>query len=329
MNQLHDRAEGALLGLALGDALGATLEFQARDVCPPLTDMVGGGLFELAPGQWTDDTAMALCLAHSLVATGRNDIADQMARYLRWYREGENSCLGECFNIDRTVRRALELFDQNGNPIAGINADWAAGNGSLVRSAPLALFFHDAGLARAVTGAFVSCVTTHGEQRVIEACELMAALLHRILNARQSMTKAQLLFELDPQLDKARANWHPEIQALANGDYRDKSRDDINSSSYVVHSLEAALWCFCHSESFAEGALLAANLGEDADTIAALYGQLAGAYYGASALPEVWLDKLYWRECISKLATLLLSANRQSTLLNPKSAEPGLLAKAG
>ncbi|MBY6093949.1 ADP-ribosylglycohydrolase family protein [Ferrimonas balearica] len=313
LKQLHDRAQGALLGLALGDALGTTLEFLAKDSYTPITDLVGGGLFDLKAGQWTDDTAMALCLAHSLIETGRNDIVDQMERYLRWYREGENACTGECFNIDRTVRRAVELFDQDGNPVAGIDAEWAAGNGSLVRTAPLALFFHDGGLASAITGTFISCVTTHGEQRAVEACELLAYYLHRILNTSATPDKESLLINMDPQLDKVRANWHPEIQAIANGDYRSKSRDEIHGSNYVVHCLEAALWCFLHSNSFEEGALLAANLGDDADTTAAVYGQLAGAYYGIQGLPESWLEKLYWRECISKLAVLLTCANRQSS----------------
>ncbi|MBY5990505.1 ADP-ribosylglycohydrolase family protein [Ferrimonas balearica] len=305
MNQLHDKAQGALLGLALGDALGTTLEFQPKDSYPPLTDLVGGGPFNLAPGQWTDDTAMALCLAQSLVETGRNDIVDQMQRYLRWFREGENACTGECIDIGHTVKQALLRFEADGNPVAGIDAEWTAGNGSLMRIAPIALFFHRADLGLAISGALISSITTHGEQRAIEACELMTYFLHRLLNSRGQPCKAALLFELDERLDKVRQNWHPAIQAIANGAYRHKPRSAIHGSGYVVHSLEAALWSFFHSNSFAEGALLAANLGEDADTTAAIYGQLAGAYYGRAALPQAWLEKLAWRDSISALARML------------------------
>ena len=131
-----DRYRGALLGLAAGDALGTTLEFRAPWTFQPLTDMVGGGPFQLAPGQWTDDTSMALCLAESLVECQGFDPTDQMRRYLRWYREGYLSSTGTCFDIGLTTRAALRRFEQSGEPFAGETSPHAAGNGSLVRLAP-------------------------------------------------------------------------------------------------------------------------------------------------------------------------------------------------
>ncbi|WP_345316818.1 ADP-ribosylglycohydrolase family protein [Ferrimonas gelatinilytica] len=305
MEQRYDKAQGALLGLALGDALGTTLEFQPKDSYAHLTDLVGGGPFRLAPGQWTDDTAMALCLAQSLVETGRNDLADQMHRYLRWYRQGENSCTGECFDIGTTVAQALNRFEADGNPMAGSDGEWSAGNGSLMRLAPVALFHHGSDLATALNAARLCSITTHAEPRAIAACELMTYLLHRLLNAGTRPDKSALLFRPSPELEAVRQDWHPEIQAIANGDYRDKARSEIFGTGYVVQSLEAALWCFTHSDGFREGALLAANLGDDADTTAAIFGQLAGTYYGRSALPNAWLDRLAWRERIERLAVQL------------------------
>ena len=107
-----DRAKGALVGLALGDALGTTLEFAGRDTKPPVTDLVGGGPFGRAAGEWTDDTSMALCLAESLLERGLLDVHDLMERFLRWYEEGHNSVTGECFDIGVTTKAALHSFSE-------------------------------------------------------------------------------------------------------------------------------------------------------------------------------------------------------------------------
>jgi len=137
---LRSRSRGALLGLAAGDALGTTLEFQPGP--HQLTDMVGGGPFGLWPGEWTDDTSMALCLACSLVELGRFDAADQMQRYVDWWREGYMSSNGRCFDIGNTVATALRRFQATGEPHAGSTDPFTAGNGSLMRLAPVPLFFH-------------------------------------------------------------------------------------------------------------------------------------------------------------------------------------------
>ena len=133
MEVTRDKAIGALLGLAVGDAVGTTLEFKGRDTYHPLTGMVGGGPFNLSPGQWTDDTSMALCLADSLLACGKVDQRDLIKRFVRWQREGENSCTGRCFDIGSTVGNALVKFELYGNPVAGSTHPRAAGNGSLMR----------------------------------------------------------------------------------------------------------------------------------------------------------------------------------------------------
>jgi ADP-ribosyl-[dinitrogen reductase] hydrolase len=140
---VRDRAAGALVGLAVGDALGTALEFSERDTDAPLTGMVGGGPFGLRPGEWTDDTAMALCLADSLLARRGLDQRDLIARFVRWWRAGENSCTGTCFDIGGTTRRALAVFERTGNPVAGSTNPQSAGNGSLMRLAPVAIYWHD------------------------------------------------------------------------------------------------------------------------------------------------------------------------------------------
>jgi ADP-ribosyl-[dinitrogen reductase] hydrolase len=133
------RGLGCLLGLAVGDAVGTTLEFSRRDERPPLTDMVGGGPFRLAPGEWTDDTSVALCLADSIIGCGGIDQCDLMDRFVPWWRDGENSHNGRCFDIGITTRHALARFERTGDPLAGSVDPGTAGNGSVMRLAPVAL----------------------------------------------------------------------------------------------------------------------------------------------------------------------------------------------
>ncbi|HSW29050.1 MAG TPA: ADP-ribosylglycohydrolase family protein [Longimicrobiales bacterium] len=305
-----DRVRGALLGLAVGDALGTTLEFKAPGTFEPLGDMVGGGTFGLDAGQWTDDTSMALCLAESLVETGRFDAADQMRRYVRWYREGYLSSTGTCFDIGGTTAAALHRFESTGEPFSGSTDPQSAGNGSLMRLAPVVLFFRD-DPAEAVRLAGESSRTTHGAKTAVDACRYFAALL---LGAVRGVPKDELLswgwaaplpFWRDDPL-------HPEVVAVAKGSYRGKAAHDIVASGYVIRTLEAALWAFHRAVDFRSGALAAVNLGRDADTTGAVYGQIAGAWFGEEGIPEVWRAKLAMLEKVAELAEGLVAAVRRT-----------------
>jgi ADP-ribosylglycohydrolase len=301
--QFISRAKGALLGLALGDALGTTLEFKSKDSYAPITDMNGGGPFSLQAGQWTDDTSMALCLADSLLATGKCSLDDQIQRYVRWWKEGENSVTGRCFDIGNTVSSALRNYLKTGSACAGSTADYSAGNGSLMRLAPIAIFFaptKNVSLTDALEAAKQSSLTTHGEIRTYQSCQVMTWLLYQLFS-HQDVDKQDLFEGLLTAFD----DLHPHIMAIVEGSFLRKSRDEIFGTGFVVQSLEAALWAFANSNSFEEGALLAANLGDDADTTAAIYGQLAGAFYGTEGLPKHWLDKLAWNEKLIETAALL------------------------
>ncbi len=316
MVDLYSRAQGALVGLAAGDALGTTLEFRRRDSYMPLTDMVGGGPFKLRAGQWTDDTSMALCLTDSLLACKAHDPHDQLQRYLRWARHGENSVNGHCFDIGGTVNEALRTYIKTGEAYPGAEDEFSAGNGSLMRLAPVALFYntrHGDALdcRQLVQMAALSSMTTHRHPAAVSACQVMALFIDHAL-ALDGMALApedkQQLLQLSDAERVALGELPPEIGTIVDGSYRHKTREQINSSGYVVHSLEAALWAFWHTDNFAEGALLAANLGGDADTVAAIYGQLAGAYYGLDAIPAAWRDKLAWCDKLQQLALQLVTA---------------------
>jgi ADP-ribosyl-[dinitrogen reductase] hydrolase len=297
----RDRFRGCLLGLATGDAVGTTLEFKPRDSFAPVSDMAGGGPFGLAPGEWTDDTSMALCLASSLVDTGKFDPEDQMLRYCRWAECGYLSCNGRCFDIGNTVSAALTRYRSTGDPFAGVADPWSAGNGSIMRLAPIPMFYYPDQRAAALYAA-ESSRTTHGAAECLDACRLLAGIVVRTLAGR---TKSDVLF------DEGEFAGSPSICAVARGEYRRKAESQIRGSGYVVESLEAALWCFWRTYSFEAAILAAANLGDDADTTAAVCGQIAGAYYGESGIPASWLDRLAMREEIAGLADRLFDRTQQ------------------
>ncbi|WP_448383785.1 ADP-ribosylglycohydrolase family protein [Desulfosoma sp.] len=299
---VEDRFFGCLLGLACGDAVGTTVEFYPRGTFAPVRDMVGGGPFALEPGQWTDDTSMALCLAESLIVCAGFDPRDQMARYWRWYEEGYWSATGSCFDIGNTVLGALLRFRQSGEPFSGSTNPNTAGNGCIMRLAPVPLYYYPQ-WEKAVFYAGESAKTTHGALECVEACRLLADLLVRALNGEK---KENLLrTDLDRITGPPLAIRSEKIAAIARGDFLEKPVDQIRGSGYVVESLEAALYCFARTESFEAAVLMAANLGDDADTTAAVCGQIAGAYYGESGIPHRWLEKLAMAERIRALAQAL------------------------
>ena len=304
MTGLRERYRGAMVGLAVGDAVGTTVEFRQPGDFEPVADMIGGGPFNLRPGQWTDDTSMALCLAESLVKRAGFDPADQMDRYVRWWRAGHMSSTGECFDIGMTVGRALRRYEDTGNPFSGSGDPRSAGNGSLMRLAPVPLFFaRDPGEAIRLSGE--SSRTTHATRACVDACRYFGGL---IVGAVLGASKQELLSD---RYSAAGGRWMPgslcaEIDGIARGSFREREPPDIVGSGHVVRSLEAALWAFNKADNFREGCLLAVNLGDDADTTAAIYGQIAGAHYGMDGIPECWRTRVAQVELITRLADDLL-----------------------
>ena len=298
MAAVRKRAIGALLGLAVGDALGTTLEFSARDSRPRMSDIEGGGPFRLEPGQWTDDTSMALALADSLLACDGLDEHDLMSRFVSWMDEGAYSSNGRCFDIGMTVRAALNRFKRTGDPISGSPDPMSAGNGSLMRLSPIAIRYWDDPVLRADAAARQSR-TTHGAPEAVDACVAVADML---AGAIAGKPKGEVL------RDPGGGTWSGSIEPIMRGSWRGKPRSALQSSGYVAHSLEAAIWCVARTGDFKEAVLLAANLGDDADTVAAITGQLAGALYGYVAIPSDWLGKLTNQGVIFGLARQLVDA---------------------
>jgi ADP-ribosyl-[dinitrogen reductase] hydrolase len=284
---IRDRAIGALVGLAVGDAVGTTLEFKPKPSRPVLSDIVGGGPFKLKPGQWTDDTAMALALGDWLVNDPDLDPADLMSRFVRWYKNGEYSCTGTCFDIGNTTRGALERFIRTGEPLAGSVDPRKAGNGALMRLSPVAIRYWN-NRDRLIEVARRQTATTHGAEECLEASANFAELLADVISGRPLAVALAA-----PAATRIKGGW------------RGGHRDDIYGTGYVVDCLNAALWAVSRTTSFRSAILLAANLGDDADTAAAVAGQLAGAVYGLSGIPRDWLERLVWRSKIEAMADQL------------------------
>jgi ADP-ribosylglycohydrolase len=254
---------------------------------------------------------MALCLSESLVERQTFDPVDQLERYVRWYREGHLSSTGRCFGIGNTVRNALVTFEKTREPYCGSTSPNAAGNGSIMRLAPVPMFFaNDA--SKAIEMSAQSSRTTHAAVTCVDACRYFGGLIAAAVNGA---SKDDLLSE---RYCPVPGYWdeHPlctEIAEIAGGSFKRREPPEIIGSGYVVKSLEAALWAFHKTNSFRDGCLLAVNLGNDADTTGAVYGQIAGAYYGEEGIPESWRIKLWLRDKIEAFADRIFELSSRTT----------------
>ena len=288
-SELLDRYQGSLLGLACGDAVGCAVEFCPRGKFAPLTDMIGGGKFRLAPGEWTDDTSMAICLASSLIACQGHDPTDQMTRYSNWFSTGNPGPKSRPVGVGKTVMNSLFKFRRDGNPYAGSNNPRTAGNGALMRQAPVVLAYYPS-LDQIQKYTALATQTTHAAEECLQTAHCLSEILFNILNGCDKQ-----------DIEAISPNW----KGLSN-----IPSSEIHGTGYAPESLRAAVWSFLSTDSFKAAILAAANLGDDADTTAAICGQIAGAYYGCTNIPKNWLEILYQKDEIVDLAVGLFKLSK-------------------
>jgi ADP-ribosylglycohydrolase len=298
----RDRQRGMLLGLAIGDALGAAIEFKPPGTFREVTGFRAGGPHGLEPGEWTDDTSMALALADSIVKVGW-DLDDQAKRYLAWWRTGAYAVNGRAFDIGVTTSAALRRYEQTGDArTSGDASEHASGNGSIMRLAPVpiayARLFPDQ-VDLLVERAVESSLPTHASPQCLSACAYLGVVLCGLVHGLS-------------REDVLRPNWgplqrvreiillHPDVADVAAGSFRRREPPEIKGWGHVVKSLEAALWAFHDAEDFRQAVLRAVNLGNDADTTGAVCGQLAGASWGEAGIPAEWRAGLAGRELIER-----------------------------
>ena len=280
---LRDRFLGALLGLAVGDAVSAATQYRKPGTFTPVGDMIGGGPFDLPRGGWSDDTAMALCLADSLLERNGADPRDQMERYRRWQQEGYLTSTGQCVGITASSARAIAMAAWRRGALFGSHDPSQLDPEPLSRVAPAVMFFFAAS-GQAVDQATEAARTTCQAPAVLDACRSLARALHAALSGQP---KAIVL-------EKA-------VQAIGNTPGR--TATGISASA----ALTAAVAAFGATANFRDAILYAANLGGDSDVITAVCGQLAGAYYSVKAIPTSWHNGLMQKELIVSYADRLLT----------------------
>jgi ADP-ribosyl-[dinitrogen reductase] hydrolase len=306
-----DRRRGALIGLAVGDALGAAVEFKSRGSFTPVTGYRTGGPHGLRAGEWTDDTSMALALANSIAVVW--DLNDQADRYVQWWRTGKYSVNGRCFDIGITTRSALANFIAGKNALtSGDRSDRASGNGSIMRLAPVPIRFghlYVDQLAELSRLAEESSVPTHASDQCVSACRYLATVLAALIYGEDrdevlspNWKSLKRLHDIKPL--------HPMIYEVARGSFRRKQPPAIQGTGWVVKSLEASLWAFHDADTFEEAVLKAVNLGDDADTTGAICGQLAGAYWGESGISKPLRTGLARMDLLEEALAGLLSDQR-------------------
>lgn len=307
--RLRERFLGAILGLATGDALAAATQFRKPGSFAPIGDLLGGGPFDLPRGAWTDDTAMALCLAESLLDRSGFEASDQVQRYARWQQQGHLSATGQCIGISATVARALAAAQWRRQPFAGSHDPRQLPPDALPRVVAPVLFFFGS-RADAIDQAAQQARVTAQAPDMLAACRLFAAMLHAAVSgaAREQVLAPAREIWAPSQLS-------PRLERLASGAFRSAKAADLDPAGDALDLLEAALWAFARAEDFRDGALAAANLGGHADTIAALYGQLAGAFHGVASIPASWRLSLARLPLLEDLSDRLLTQALVQTMV--------------
>lgn len=287
-----DKLLGGLWGVVIGDALGVPVEFVDRESLTraPVTGMQGYGTHLQPPGTWSDDTSLTLCTVESLLSGF--DLRDIGEKFVRWYREGYWTPWGQAFDIGLTTGEAIARLAAGVSPEeAGSNAESANGNGSLMRILPVALYFAGAGTPAILEAAHRVSSLTHRHPRSLMACGyycvLAANLLHGLEFSRACQEAVGQVLPHYRQPPYSNELHH--FARVFSGRLAGLDEAQIFSDGYVIHTLEAAIWCLYQSNSFAKAVLKAVNLGGDSDTTAAVTGGLAGIMYGFRAIPGEWL----------------------------------------
>lgn len=300
---VDERFRGCLVGLALGDALGAAVEFKAPGTFAPVTGLRDGGVFGLEPGEWTDDTSMALCLGVSLIELGEYNPTDVMQRWVRWYMQGYLSVTGVCFDIGNTTAVALRDFANTSKlptKPKGVNA---AGNGAIMRLAPVAMAY--AGdWDKLITTSVQQAALTHGGD-ALGASAVLGLLLGALLVSASKEHAATIIKQRTSWIVDGQDVMTPVLKKIVMGDYRRKTDKQVYATGYSIDTLEAALWAFFRYDSFQDCILAAVNLGGDADTVGAVCGALCGAFYGIKGIPSQWQEQLVYGAGIADLGSAL------------------------
>lgn len=310
LEQVRDRYRGLFLGLAIGDALGMPVQHRRPGSFTPIGDLLGGGPYDLPRGSWTDDTAVMLCLAESLVEQTHPDLVDMQTRLASWQREGHLSSTGQCVGISAATARAIAAAQWSGNPLAGSHDPSRLEREPLVRVGAAIAFAHP-DLPTGLRLALDTIRLTHQAPLLLDGARVYAALLS---GALRGLSPEELL--TPGFVQQSLPDWsvlRPELLALLQGGWRDYPPHRLAGAGAgeggVLEGLAVAFSALHRGrQNFRDGVLWAVNLGGEADTNGALAGQLLGAVHGAAALPPNWVAAVARRPLLESLADRLLAA---------------------
>ncbi len=298
--------QSALFGLAVGDALGVPVEFKSRETIRknPVTDMIGYGTYNLPPGTWSDDSSMTFCLAEAL--TQEFDLNTIGQNFVKWCYENYWTPYGDVFDIGIATSDAILRLARGAKPeLAGGFNEEDNGNGSLMRILPLLFHIYNKPIYERFELTKEVSSITHGHIRSIIACFYYMEFALQVLEGKEKFEiyknlQAKVLAHLHSR--KVHPTEIAVFVRLLKSDIHRLEKDAIQSSGYVLHTLEASIWCFLTTDNYPDAVLKAVNLGRDTDTTGAVTGGLAGLYYGLDNIPEKWLQQLARHKEIGDLA---------------------------
>ena len=298
MNNMESKIISGILGHAVGDALGVPVEFMTREELKknPVLDMIGYGTYNQPKGTWSDDTTMTLCLMDSL--SYGIDYNDLMNRFRNWLENGAYTPYNEAFDIGNATQRAIVRYIDGNEPLqCGGNSTGDNGNGALMRILPLSFYLKDYGLKESAEIIKKISGLTHNHDRSHIACLIFVLIGIGVIKGynlkksiHDSLSKAKEVYSDNGELLK--------YERLYYDNFFDLNEEEINSTGYVVDTLEAVIWCLGNTKSYKEAVLKAVNLGDDTDTVAAITGGVAGIYYGYDDIPNGWVNDLAKKEYI-------------------------------
>jgi ADP-ribosyl-[dinitrogen reductase] hydrolase len=283
---MDDKKLGTLIGLAIGDAMGAPYEFMNKNVYIPTKEYAIGGCHNVDLGEYTDDTSMALCLANSLIECKEFDAYNQMEKYSQWYKNGYMSTRKYCFDIGNATRKSIDDFIINNIAYSKVTRDYESGNGSIMRLAPIPMYYDD--YEEMIKYAYLSSRVTHKSDESANSCVILTTIIYNCYKFNDKDLILSNYFDDFSLIEKAKAN------------------TDTIPTGYCRDTLEIAIRGFYNFDTFIDGLMYVISLGEDTDTVGAVYGQIAGAYYGLSQIPNYYKQNLMNYNLIFDIANKLI-----------------------
>ncbi len=308
---VKDRISGGLWGAVIGDALGVPVEFKSRQEVRrnPVTTMRGYGTFNLPPGSWSDDSSLMLCTVESLLNGFDTDLMGQL--FIKWLNDAYWTPWGDTFDVGGATHSGIKRMIRGIKPEeAGVDSEWDNGNGSLMRILPVSVYFAEYSVPDILNASHRASSLTHRHTRSLIACGIYSLMVSALLNDESpydsyiyAVDKAKINYDKKPYSDEL-----VHFKRIMNGNFHRLPENEIQSGGYVIHTLEASIWCLLNSDTFAEAVLKAVNLGDDTDTTGVVTGGLAGTHYGINAIPEEWISATARKEDIARLYQKFLYA---------------------